>query len=342
MEKERYLTYFSAKQPRRVTVIRQILEGHLTTSALFWGKAYGLLDLINTPKFETKIETAVSELQKEGALVAEEKGLVLTANGIARCKAFQDNHFYLTMPAFFAKLTWQKWSEMLRLLVQVSSELSYRNERYFVITNDLQVQQLFKAWLKKYGKQTLLTETFASLESFLATKDPLKAQIFCEQLTGHKMLGQTIPQLARKYHLELSDIFYIWHDLSSCYANYLLKEEFKSAELVLPFMQGQLLPQSSQTTYDLLRQGATLEQIAIKRRLKLNTVKEHLLNIALLTPSFPFENFLSAQVERDLHTFFKHLPVLDWNFQAVKKVYPQLSFVEFRLYQIMRLENERT
>lgn len=341
MEKERYLTYFSAKQPRRATVIRQLLEGHLTTSALFWGKAYGLLDFINTPNFETELETAVLELQKEGALVAEEKGLLLTANGLARRKVFQERHFYLTMPEFFAKLTWQKWSDMLRLLVQVSSELSYQNEHYFVVTNDLQVQQLLKEWLKKYGKQTLLTETTDSLERFLATRDPLKAQIFCEQLTGHKLLGQTIPQLARKYRLEPSDIFYIWHDLSSCYANYLLKEEFKLAKLVFPFMQRQLLPLSSQTTYELLRQGATLEQIANQRHLKLNTVKEHLLNIALLTPDFPFENFLSVQVKRELSTFFKHLPVLDWSFQAVKKAYPQLSFVEFRLYQIMRLEDER-
>lgn len=341
MEKERYLLYFSDKHPRRATVIRQLLEGHLTTSALFWGRAYGLLSFINTPNFDSNLESAILELQKEGALVAKETGLLLTANGVARRQVFQERHFYLTMPEFFAKLTWQKWTEMLRLVIQVASELSYQNERYFVITNDLQVQQLLKNWLKKYGKQTLITETVSSLEKFLATKDPLKAQIFCEQLTGHQLLGHTMSQLARKYQLDTSDIFYIWHDLSSCYADYLLKEKFKLAELVTPFMQRQLLPKSSQATYALLKQGRSLEQIANVRHLKLNTVKEHLLNIAILVPDFPFDTFLSAQVKTELRMLFKHLPVLEWNFQEVKKNYPQLSFVEFRLYQIMRLEDER-
>ncbi len=210
---EKWLLYFSESQPRRPAVIRQLLSNHLTTSALFWGRAYGLLDIIALPLDVNNFEPTLDELCQKKLLLETSKGICLTVKGRSRVEELKNKHQFLREPAFFNGFDLKGWEKQFYLLVQVASELSYQNNKYFAITNDLKAQQLFKNWFRRYGKTTLLGEITTSLTDFLAHEPELNAQLFCEQLTGHGRLGQTKAQLAKSYQLQIAEIEVGWRDL---------------------------------------------------------------------------------------------------------------------------------
>ena len=334
---EKWLLYFSESQPRRPAVIRQLLSNHLTTSALFWGRAYGLLDIIALPLDVNNFEPTLDELCQKKLLLETSKGICLTVKGRSRVEELKNKHQFLREPAFFNGFDLKGWEKQFYLLVQVASELSYQNNKYFAITNDLKAQQLFKNWFRRYGKTTLLGEITTSLTDFLAHEPELNAQLFCEQLTGHGRLGQTKAQLAKSYQLQIAEIEVGWRDLCARYAKYLLDQNFELAKLVMPYKRLTNLPASTEKTYSLFLAGKSIEEIADLRKIRKSTVQEHLLNVAILADDFPRERLLSPKIKKQIMDFFASCPVLDWKFQQLHESYPEISFFFFFLCQIERI-----
>ena len=334
---EKWLLYFSESQPRRPAVIRQLLSNHLTTSALFWGRAYGLLDIIALPLDVNNLEPTLDELCQKKLLLETSKGICLTVKGRSRVEELKNKHQFLREPAFFNRFDLKGWEKQFYLLVQVASELSYQNNKYFAITNDLKAQQLFKNWFRRYGKTTLLGEITTSLTDFLAHEPELNAQLFCEQLTGHGRLGQTKAQLAKSYQLQIAEIEVGWRDLCARYAKYLLDQNFELAKLVMPYKRLTNLPASTEKTYSLFLAFKSILEIADFRKIRMSTVQEHLLNVAILANDFPRERLLSPKIKKQIMDFFASCPVLDWKFQQLHESYPEISFFEYRLCQIERI-----
>ena len=334
---EKWLLYFSESQPRRPAVIRQLLSNHLTTSALFCGRAYGLLEIIDLPLDVNNFEPTLDELCQKKLLLETSKGICLTVKGRSRVEELKNKHQFLREPAFFNGFDLKGWEKQFYLLVQVASELSYQNNKYFAITNDLKAQQLFKNWFRRYGKTTLLGEITTSLTDFLAHEPELNAQLFCEQLTGHGRLGQTKAQLAKSYQLQIAEIEVGWRDLCARYAKYLLDQNFELAKLVMPYKRLTNLPASTEKTYSLFLAGKSIEEIADLRKIRKSTVQEHLLNVAILANDFPRERLLSPKIKKQIMDFFASCPVLDWKFQQLHESYPEISFFEYRLCQIERI-----
>jgi predicted DNA-binding protein YlxM (UPF0122 family) len=62
------------------------------------------------------------------------------------------------------------------------------------------------------------------------------------------------------------------------------------------------MTQSSQTTWELLQQGRTVEDVAVRRRLTNSTMEDHLVEIAMDAPTFPLALFVdTAQHEEIRH-----------------------------------------
>lgn len=274
---------------------------------------------------------------KKKLLLETSKGICLTVKGRSRVEELKNKHQFLREPAFFNGFDLKGWEKQFYLLVQVASELSYQNNKYFAITNDLKAQQLFKNWFRRYGKTTLLGEITTSLTDFLAHEPELNAQLFCEQLTGHGRLGQTKAQLAKSYQLQIAEIEVGWRDLCARYAKYLLDQNFELAKLVMPYKRLTNLPASTEKTYSLFLAGKSIEEIADLRKIRKSTVQEHLLNVAILADDFPRERLLSPKIKKQIMDFFASCPVLDWKFQQLHESYPEISFFEYRLCQIERI-----
>lgn len=79
-------------------------------------------------------------------------------------------------------------------------------------------------------------------------------------------------------------------------------------------------------TLQLLQKGYNVDKIAELRRVKINTVKEHLLMMAILLDDFPCQQFLSPGVAQ--------MKIAGIDFQTALQEYPELTFFDFRLSQI--------
>ena len=101
---EKWLLYFSESQQRRPAVIRQLLSNHLTTSALFWGRAYGLLDIIALPLDVNNFEPTLDELCQKSCYWRLLKGICLTVKGRSRVEELKNKHQFLREPAFLMGL----------------------------------------------------------------------------------------------------------------------------------------------------------------------------------------------------------------------------------------------
>lgn len=67
------------------------------------------------------------------------------------------------------------------------------------------------------------------------------------------------------------------------------------------------LSQSAQKTYDLLKQGKNIDAIASQRRLRIGTVEDHIVEIALADPTFDISPFVDKEKEKKIvqmiHTY---------------------------------------
>ena len=339
---EKWLLFFSSDQPRRPAVIKQLLDNHLTTSALFWGKAYGLIDLISVPLVTTDFNAEIEWLHQQKYLIKADKGSFLTEAGKKEVEKLKTSRASFLEPSFFNGFDHKGFEKQLYLLIQVVSELSYANKKYFVITNDLKAQQLTKKLLKSYGKEKLRLAVKESLENFLETNDPFKALLFSQTLTGHQYLGKTKEQLAREHDLAPEEVYIIQKDMLARYAAYLLKHSPELAPLVAYYKRQTILPKSVKITYQLFLEGNSLKQIERIRGLKPSTIQEHLLDCALLLKDMDKEKLLAREKRQAINQFFGKKDVLEWNFNALKAVMHEATFFEYRLTQIERIESRGT
>jgi len=92
---------------------------------------------------------------------------------------------------------------------------------------------------------------------------------------------------------------------------------------------------SARKTYDLYRQGLSPEAIAGTRRLKLNTIYDHLAEIALNDPQFPFTSFIS---EREAEEILKAIDKAGtYKLKSIKEqVSEDISFFQIRLILVFR------
>lgn len=341
MEAERLLLYFSTTQMRRPLVIWQLLKGKLTTSTLYWAMRYRLLSYYKQPFVISKetYQAAITKLLIQGDLKKIGDQFLLTPQGQETYQLFCQNHYILKKPELFGRLNIDKWSQRMLLAIQVTSELSYQNQNYLVSIDDFQTQYIIKKWIQRHNKKQISHLMHQSLTEFLQKEDKKSAWIFCQQLVGHDFLGKTLQQLALEEGLTSLDIQVIWWDLASRYALFLKEKYPIFMPLLVDIFSETFLPKSVLQTKKLLLQGLSVPQIATKRHLKLSTIKEHILNLAILEPNFDIAPFFLTEHFLLLSKIFQG-KIDEWEYNQAQESIPTLTFFEFRLFLIERSRAE--
>ncbi|MEJ8776819.1 helix-turn-helix domain-containing protein [Pseudogracilibacillus sp. ICA-222130] len=226
--------------------------------------------------------------------------------------------------------------ERLLLLIQVWTNKSVGNKQYIPIVENRSVEQ----WVKLvYGKtkdrvNECLDKLYIELRSLLVQVTELGAALFVDQLTGATIIGQSKQQLVDKYKLDIADI-----ELETLNViHYMLQHIDVDQHPILCLMKQQIrdetihskLTHSTKQTYNLWQQGYPLEKIASIRKLKLNTIYDHLVEIALYEPNFPYEQFITLDKIEEINgaiqrtKTFKLKPIKD-------HVCPSITYFQIRL-----------
>ena len=330
----------SYHQPRRERVIENVLANRQTVATLFWAQQYGILTWLGARRRLSRAQFDQEVAALIGAGLLERVGadeIKLTAAGVSyeesQPSPYQP-HFY---PWYWLANT-QTVQRRLLLGFQVVSELAYHNRYYAPLAVPFTDQEAVRGWFRHFKSAQFVQEVYAELHLLagaLANEDQRLAAALVNRLIGHDQAGWTLNQLADRLQLSLADALVLDHDLWLAVTAFSRRTTGPLASLLRPLIAPTPISRSCQTTVQLARQGLELVRIAERRRLKLGTVREHLLTAAILTPQqLNWAQLLPAEQRKFLDHHFRG-DAIHWRFQGWSGD-ENSDFYYFRLYQIYK------
>lgn len=189
----------------------------------------------------------------------------------------------------------------LSLIVQTVSNLQRENKRFIPIQQDAEVTMWVKNFLINlpYSRGELAGKLYRELHHILKEVTPLEAVIFTYRLTGYQRIGYTAEQLGdmteqdafRVQLLFLGTLHFCVQTVRDNGECFPLLTEIVS----YPNQNENLFSLSTQKTYYLLKSGRTIDEVSVIRKLKIATIEDHVVEIALREPHFSIEKFIKKE-----------------------------------------------
>ncbi|MEH7501122.1 helix-turn-helix domain-containing protein [Neobacillus drentensis] len=198
-------------------------------------------------------------------------------------------------------LFWEK----LSLLIQVVSNFAFGEARYIPIQKNKDVHIWLKSVLKEITvpRVEMGTTVYSELNECFNTVKEIDPSLVVFRLTGFQQIGLTPLQVANQLKLDFHD-YQIGFTNTLHYLIHKIKENENQFK-ILPFliqdlMQDDELTLSSRKTQKLLYQGYTLDMIANLRHLKLSTIEDHLVELALNVEDFSIDTYVDRELQNKI------------------------------------------
>lgn len=224
----------------------------------------------------------------------------------------------------------------LSLLTQVLSNLINGNKQYTPIQQDEAVFEWVKEFLMKNGHnryvlaECLYKEVLLSLEKVTE----LEATIFVMRLTSSTRIGNTIEQISSLLNEDET-----WCQLLFLHTLHTIVKQLEINGEQFPILVSMtqtnhdnnvLFTASTNTTYQMLMQGKTIDEIALVRNLKRNTIEDHVVEVTHQKPDFSIDPFVPSEHQQMIVSAFKMLKTKQ--LRPIKaKLSDDISYFEIRL-----------
>lgn len=200
----------------------------------------------------------------------------------------------------------------LALTIQCLSYILINKSDFIPIIKDRNIQLWVKKWLRydDYPSSIKAKQLFFELEKILQEFSPTQASLFVLKMSGSHRVGLTIEQAADQLNI---DRFYSILLFESVIHGLIDKVNDngelypKLYELLNDLGVKSPLSESANKTLALLNAGYTIEKIAVTRRLKKNTVEDHIVEIALNIDGFSIDHFVSSEVQQKIYSVMKEI-----------------------------------
>ncbi|MDT8860054.1 helix-turn-helix domain-containing protein [Alkalihalobacillus sp. MEB130] len=289
---------------RTIYGIYHLLKGKKSAQTIQDGAFFGVFSYFGLfPKLErSDFENDISHLiSNHLAIKIEEDRVKLTDYGQKELHHFQTrNHYVNDLRGWeyqsYAEEVWLR----LSLFIQVISNLSVGERSFFPITHQTKIQQWVKQHLPKVEDMNKVSKQIhVELERFLSTCSNVQAAIFVHQLSGRGKIGLTRQQIAEQLHSTVEAVTVI--QLSTIHRFILTMERTEAFPYLSIFVEGLkpafVLTESAKQTFLLLEKGHTIEEISDMRKLKKNTIEDHVVEVAIQNPNFSIRPFVSEEEE---------------------------------------------
>lgn len=320
-----------------ITTIKNILIGKKTVSNLYAAVRYQLLPLFGSFNHYQLVANneAITELIEQGLMVVDErKRYRLTTAGNDLKQSWLQQMLPLGSLQIAAKYNLAGVIGRFRLLVQVVSEYSYQNHRYYPNYETYADKVLVKQWFQQNKQPDLPAQFKAQLMAFLKTIENDPAVIFANGLVGHQFYGKTTGQLATQLKRTPSMITIMELQVYGLLLTKLIQTNSPLLSLFTDLKRS-LVANSALKSLALFQNGNSIKQIAQIQGVKENTVREHLLEAAICLPTeqFPFAMVLTPYVKTKVANLVAEMqmPLGEISYY---QVVDQIDFFEFRLAQI--------
>ncbi|WP_413627345.1 helix-turn-helix domain-containing protein [Fructilactobacillus vespulae] len=336
------LLLLDKQQPRRVKLLINLLKGKRTVATLYWSLRYDLLGFLGAGKYFRVTNLSFKELINLGLIVKTTDGnsYFLTSKGAAEknilLKQIKEYPWQLNLQKF----NLNKFKERLLLLIQVISEKDHNERKYYPINVSESEKFFVKNILRNLSNDSLL-KFKSQLSLFLKKINNAKiADIVANEFVGFDNNGYTIEQISAE--LNLNEIV---TKIYECYGFGLLAESF-SQESDLNFLtfglKNHLVSESSAKTFNYFLKVKDPVLVSQKRNLKLSTIYEHLLEIAIFLPvtKFPYQYFFDYQLINKV-TESMDANIDNWDYdQLESSLKNKVPFYKFRLIEIYQTKSK--
>lgn len=343
-----FLSYFTTDKIVTIAQILHVLRGKKTPSMYYlteinhWHHGFSLKKRLKKVDLERMIQPALNR----NLLVEKKKGFLLTNKGESTISSYFKNHYFpKKMDNFMNIELYEPFWEQLQLFTQVFSEYSYRNNNYGVIIKNIEQQEKIKQLFRvAEGKlESVLTQWIDEQEFIFRNLQKEKANVLASFLTGHNQIGKNRKQLAVNQEMYEQEFLFYIRDIFQEILEIVRGNQDKLtilSELLSQLTDEYFMSMSKSTfdSYKMLKRGKRIQEIAKSRRIKENTVKEHILEIAFILESFPIKEFVPNHFYQFLHKRFTENK--SYSFRDAKLEKEELEFLHYRLVELERMRME--
>lgn len=333
------LRFFNEHQPRRIRVIENTLKNRRTVSTLFWAKQYGLLNWTGAYRsLERKeFDHSIKRLVKDNLIRLDSAGqALLTTSGVLKQEELVDEEYQPYFFDWYWLANTRRIEQRLLLGIQVVSELTYHNRYYAPLTNEYHEQQVVKHWLFNW-RGNIAKQLFKELELFgnsLESVDERLVNYFFYSLIGHQITGKNELQFCQQLPIPKGQLPIIKQDALLAIAAFANSYQGALSRLLEELLAPSPLSYSGNQTLLLYQRGYSITQIAKRRKIKENTVREHLLETAIVYPeAIDWERLLPETIRLQLTKQY-HGPIDKWRFNPETVPGGPAAFYYFRLFQL--------
>jgi uncharacterized protein YpbB len=298
---------------------------------------YGTFPLISRQQLEQvtqELSTAnyIQSLQEEGRYRITENGqkqlqIQLSVNPLP--ESLSGMHLQPFTAVFWGRLS---------LLIQTLSHIVHKQNSFYPIQRNQDVQIWVKHFLKRnQGSRAAIAKCFfEELVVMLEKRTEVERVIFVKKITGHDRVGSTFEQIGNECKIDP-----IYGRLLFLATLHFLIKEAEAYPDQFPYTfslfsdlrsnSNSPLTHSTKITLKYLQQGKTSQEIANIRRLKLNTIEDHLVEIAHTEKIFPIEKYVPADIVEKIMIAAKVSQ--SRQLKAIKNLVndDQISFFQIRL-----------
>lgn len=224
--------------------------------------------------------------------------------------------------------------ERLSLLVQVCSNLVHHHTEYLPIQRRIEVQYWVKYLLQHLTKnrEDIANQLYKELIACFDDKPQLDPAILVIRLTGYKNVGLTSQQAAHVLNLEQN--YYQLQFLNQLH--FLIDEihvhpkQYPLLSLIISDLsQPASFTISTSKTYQWIKKGFGLDEIAKLRNLKRSTVEDHFVEIALIDKTFDITNLVPAEKQQMILAAAKKST--SKQLKSIRELTNDTSYFEIRL-----------
>ncbi|AIM15476.1 helix-turn-helix domain-containing protein [Neobacillus sedimentimangrovi] len=229
-----------------------------------------------------------------------------------------------------SKLFWER----LSLFIQVTSNLVYKEKKYIPIQKNKDIHKWVKACLvgSNISRQEIGNKVFHELMECLDKAEGIQPSVLVFRLTGYQQIGLTAEQTANKLNMDMAD-----YQLEFINILHYMIEKISKNEKNFPLLSFAVhdikkandLTISTKKTWNLYRRGYSINRIAKERNLKVSTIEDHFVEIALNVKNFSIDEYVDkSQQEKILEVARR---VQTRQLKQIKEMLGSVSYFQIRL-----------
>ncbi|MGM8211646.1 helix-turn-helix domain-containing protein [Virgibacillus sp. W0430] len=296
-ERSSNAVYYILKGKRSIQTIQDI---HLYQLQSFYG--------IYKPLSKQIYEQSLKEMYEQGLLHRKFEDTIIYLLSNEGLNWLKDNCEETKLTYFNGTIYEQislPFIERLLLLIQVVMNYRMNNNSYIPIVDNQAVEQWSKIYFKdvKGNINAFINSLYSELLHALSRLSNDEATIFVQRLTGYKHYGKSLEQIALKnatsvqhtYLLLERTIHRILRTISENDTNYPIL-----ISILNDLKPKEKLTRSARETYKYLKNHYKPNEIARLRNLTINTIYDHIVEIAVHRKHFSITPYVNEQQQKEI------------------------------------------